>query len=66
MNADARPSPPKSLFRLLISLVARHHRDDHWLLAEGQVTRLAYRVPSSLFGHPSLSSLGKKNGKLNA
>ena len=30
-----------NLLRLLNSLVVRHHRDDHWLAAEEQVTRLA-------------------------
>jgi hypothetical protein len=67
MDADAQPSrrPPKSLLRLLNGLVARHHRGRSLLLAEGQVTRLAYRALSSLFGHPSLSFLGKKR-KLNA
>jgi len=63
---NGRDAVLENLLRLLNSLVVRHSRDDHWLPAEEQVTQLAYRALSSLFGHPSLSSLGKKSGKINA
>ena len=53
----------ENLLRLLNSLVVRHRQDDHWLLAEGQVTWLPTGRGLVSLGHPSLSSLGTKMGK---